>query len=212
MPVVVQPTVAADVWADQLIDAYTSPEGKAAKALDNLIEKLEKRSAELTEKKDKDSIMLRNTIDGELKDAKILREACLDAAQKRQEKSTKEKKARENARLAAGYHMASVKMFSQLANPGLKTDIIGISPAGFFEQEYHAIFNEYVNEMKESSLDYFKRFIQVAKQEGIEVKEEDMKTAIGEFEVWDFTEPESKPEEPKHNPDDDFEYEPPLRH
>ena len=201
MPQNGQPTLASDVWADQLIDAYKTPEGRAAIALDNLIDKLEKKSAELNEKMDKENILLKDVIDGELKTAKILRDRCIDIAEKRAKKSAEEKKALKDARLASGYHLASVKMFSQLANPGLETEIIGISPSGVFTQEYHAIFDEYVKEIKDISLPLFKRFQEAARAEGIEVREKDLETAAGEFEVWDFT--KSKKSENDAEPKDE---------
>ncbi len=204
MPKKVKQNTAAESWANELVDAYTTPQGKAAEALDKLIDKLEKKSAELNRKMDQEQILLRNSIDGELKTCKILRDRCIDAAKKRSAKDVKEKKALKDASLAAGYHLASVKMFHELADNDLMAQITGVSHPEQFSTEMRDVFSGYVNDMREIMQEKLKNFKESAKEEGIEVKDENAKTNLGDFEIWDFMEEKKPKKEADPDADDLF--------
>ena len=57
--------------------------------------------------------------------------------------------------------------------------------------------------MKEAMEEHFVRFKEFAKEQGIEIKDETVKTDVGEFEVWDFLE-DKKPKKKHADLDDMF--------
>ena len=172
---------AAENLTDTLVDAYR--DGKEeAKVFDDLITKLEKRAAELRAEQDKKKVLLTDEVEGMLRTAKILRERCMEAARKQDEKEQEKKRALKSANLAAGYYLASLRMFQTLAREDPDNVIYKNQAKGAFSGEFHNLFDAYLTEWKRLTEERYKAF---GKSIGIDTKDETLKTEVGEFEVWD---------------------------
>ena len=205
---------AAERLTDTLIDAYK--EGKEeAKVFDDLITKLEKRAAELRAEQDKKKVLLTDTVEGMLRTAKILRERCMEAGREKGKKEQEKKRELKSANLAAGYYLASLKMFQTLAREDPNNVIYKNQAKGAFSGEFNNLFDAYLTEWTRLTQERYKAF---GKSIGINVKGETEKTDVGEFEVWEQDAEEvvevsekpvitetPKPEEPEKEETDDDE-------
>ena len=172
---------AAENLTDTLVNAYREDK-EEAKVFDDLITKLEKRAAELRYEQDKRKVLLINEIEGLLKSAKILRDRCMEAARKEEEKDQEKKRALKSANLAAGYYLASLKMFQTLAREDPDNVIYKNQAKGAFNVEFNNLFDAYLTEWKRLTEERYKAF---GKSIGIDAKDETVKTEVGEFEEWD---------------------------
>ena len=172
---------AAENLTDTLVDAYRDAK-EEAKVFDDLITKLEKRAAELRAEQDKKKVLLTDEVEGMLRTAKILRERCMEAARKQDEKEQEKKRALKSANLAAGYYLASLKMFQTLAREDPDNVIYKNQAKGAFSGEFHNLFDAYLTEWKRLTEERYKAF---GKSIGLETKDEALKTEVGEFEIWE---------------------------
>lgn len=202
---------AAENLTDTLVDAYR--EGREeAKVFDDLITKLEKRAAQLRADQDKKKILLLDEVEGMLRTTKILRERCMEVAREKEKKEQEKRRALKSANLAAGYYLASLKMFQTLAREDPDNVIYRNQAKGAFSGEFSNLFDAYLTEWKRLTEERYKA---LGKSMGIEVKDETAKTDVGEFEVWESDPKETpvitetpKPKEPEEEePDEDDEEE-----
>ncbi len=183
-------STAAEHLVETLTDAYKEGK-KEAEVFDNLITKLEKRVYELRRKPDKKNVLLKNEVEGMLESAKKLRDACRENGEQKAKKLTEKKRSQKNANLAAGYYLASLRMFQTLAMNDPKNTIYQNQAKGLMAAEYNNLFDEYLKEWKRLTEERYKAF---GKSIGIDVKDEDLKSGVGDFEVWDHTKGEKKDE------------------
>ena len=178
----------ADHLAADLMESYEQ-NGALAKAFDSQIAKLETKARELQRKKDKESILLTNTVFGMLRSTKLLRDRVLRAAKAKALKEQKEKKYLKDARLAAGYYMASVQMFKTLSvmNPKLPIDVY--EKRGQFGVVFHDVFDEYMKEYRKVSE---RRFIEFSKSIGLDIKTfKSGEAEDSEWEIWSHSDKET---------------------
>ena len=183
---------AAENLAETLIDAYKEGK-KEAEVFDNLITKLERRARQLRMEQDKKNVLLASQVESMAETAKKLRDHCIEASEKKAKKAAEQKRARKDANLSAGYYLASLRMFQTLALEDPENRIFKNQAKGAFSGEFNNLFDAYLTEWKKLTVERYKAF---GKSIGIDVKDETVKTDVGEFEVFEHTEkPEEKPTE-----------------